>query len=369
MYVISELPGVYFREKSSLELEGSGGGKIPVIIGKTGNTTTYEFVSYDANTDEEIGAGVVGLTGTVYGNYSEVEVLTNSTDQDYVGRKFYVETNAVDDGETKNILYSDAGNTETGIVVTVNSTYKTDGTSYLVFNKVKDALADVVVTGDDWESQTGIGLATDENNELAQFLQEFYDESKAQQSTDVSVSKIYIIDVGDGTNVNAWEQALETAKTLTDAEVEVYVGAEGITDCTLEEFTYKAVDSIYEDTEDLDLRYGFITSKKLKSESLKEYDNRLISLAFNLRPPSPIPLVHPLLVRNPQLLSTPASPLPVLPSLGPVVAAPIIWRRKVAVTLTGLPSCPIPPSPLPRSHLSIPKPNIKFASRASAAKR
>lgn len=281
MYIINELPGVYFKENSSYELDGTG-SKIPIFIGATGNSTSYDFVSYD-NNDNEIGEGTVKLTGIVDGDYTQVEVLTNSTVQDYVGQNFYVKSDAVTDGKKKTDLYTDAGSTLAGIKVAIKDTYRADGTSFLTFDKIKSALQPVQTTGENWEKKTGIGLATDKNNKLAQFINDFYDESKLKQSTDIGVQYIYIIDVGDGKSVTAWENALETAKTLTDAQVEIYIGAEEIEGCTFEEFIYKAVDSIYEDTEELDLRYGFSYLEKTDGETLKEYDTRLINLANNLR--------------------------------------------------------------------------------------
>lgn len=286
--LIKELPGVYFREKVDYELSGEG-SKIPIFIGKTGNQSYYDFISYD-NSDNEIGRGNVKLTGLVEGEYSQVEVISNSTDSSYIGRQFYIKTNAKADGKTLNILYTDAGNTEAGIKVSVKGTYLTDGSCYMQFYKISNALNDVVPSGDKWEEQTGIGTyynddgeVVNEENELAKVLSEFYEESRLLQSTDIGVPYIYIIDVGTGEDVKAWEKALETAKTLTDATVEAYIGAENINGTTLKQLLIKAVDSIHNDTEELDLRYGFSTLNKDDGESLEEYDTRLINLANELR--------------------------------------------------------------------------------------
>lgn len=307
--LIDELPGVYFKERVAYELSGDG-SKIPVFIGKTGNSTTasediYSFISYgDINKTTVYGEGTVKPTGTVSGNFSEVEVLTNNPepeDNPFVGRKFYIVSTASTDG-TVYPLYTDAGTTEANIFVTITKEeYKVDGSSFLMFNKVSDALRPVVtedITKPDgtivkWSEVTGIGeyITYDENNKpiyheenpLAKRIYEFYQESKLLQSTDIGVPYFYVIDCGDGTDVRVWENALETAKTLTDAEVEIYVGAEGINACTLEEFYIKAVDSIFEDSEELDLRYGFGTLERQLNESLQEYDARLKKLANDLR--------------------------------------------------------------------------------------
>jgi len=231
--LIDELPGVYFKEKVAYELSGEG-SKIPIFIGASGNTAS---------------------------------------------------TNSQSGGTTQNEA----------------SSYVVDGSTYIKFNKLSDALRPVVkndTTKSDgtvvkWQEATGIGeyITYDANgnatyhdeNKLAKRIYEFYMESKLLQSTDIGVPYFYVIDVGAGTNLKAWETALETAKTLTDATVEFYVGAEGITGCTLEQFCIKAVDSIFEDTEELDLRYGFTYLSKTSSETLAEYDARLITLANNLR--------------------------------------------------------------------------------------
>lgn len=171
---------------------------------------------------------------------------------------------------------------KTGLTVANDDLYKVDGTHYFKFENSAQALRPPVKTGEQWKENSGIGTPSD-SNQLATTIQEFFEECKLQQTDDIGVPYIYAIDVGDGTSVTAWETALETAKTLTDATVEIYVGAENITNCTLESFIYKAVDSIYEDTEDLDLRYGFVTSKQTANETLKQYDTRLIGLANSLR--------------------------------------------------------------------------------------
>ena len=276
--LIDELPGVYFKERVAYELSGEG-SKIPIFIGKTGNSTNasdegvYQFTSYqDADKVTEWATGTVKETGVTENGYSEVEVLSNSleTEPTFVGQKFYVTSDAVTDGNTVYQLYSDAGTTATDIYVTIKKDeYVVDGTSFMKFNKISDALREVVTTGERWTEETGVGLPTDEGNELAKVINEFYQESKLLQSTDIGVPYIYVIDVGDGSDPALWDKALETAKTLTDATVEIYVGAEEIEGLTLREFLIKAVDSIAKDTEELDLRYGFTTMKDATDEELK----------------------------------------------------------------------------------------------------
>lgn len=311
--LIDELPGVYFKERVAYELSGEG-SKIPIFIGKTGNTSTasddvYLFTSYNNENKETVWAtGTVKETGVSENGYSEVVVLTNSleTDPSFVGQKFYVVSDAKTDGSVLYPLYSDAGTTPANIYVTiVKEEYKVDGSSFLRFDRLSDALRPVVTSDvtktegnitatNKWNEATGIGeyiIGYDENNKpiyneenlLAKRIYEFYQESRLLQSTDIGVPYFYVIDVGEGTDVKVWEKALETAKTLTDATVEIYVGAEDIQGCTLEGFYIKAVDSIFEDAEELDLRYGFGTLERLENESLQSYDTRLKQLSNELR--------------------------------------------------------------------------------------
>lgn len=251
--LIDELPGVYFKERVSYELSGEG-SKIPIFIGKSGNSFETTTTSNSQSTTE--------------GEGEDTPQTTNTQTQ------------------------------------TAEIKYKVDGTSYLKFERFSDALRPVVTTDvskteggvttiTKWDEATGVGeyVTYDANglpvyhdeNPLAKRIYEFHQESKLLQSTDIGVPYFYVIDVGTGTSLRAWENALETAKTLTDAEVEIYIGAENITGCTLEEFYIKAVDSIFEDSEELDLRYGFGTLERTAQETLKEYDARLKKLSNDLR--------------------------------------------------------------------------------------
>lgn len=83
--------------------------------------TVYSFTSYsDENKTTEWGQGTVKVTGNASNGYSEVEVVTNSPESSFVGQKFYIISNAKTDG-TVYPLYTDAGNTEAGIYVTISS--------------------------------------------------------------------------------------------------------------------------------------------------------------------------------------------------------------------------------------------------------
>lgn len=81
---------------------------------------TYGFTSYADNQGEtEWGTGTVETTGVVSGNYTQVEVKTNSTDQSFVGQKFYIISTAKTDG-TIYTVYSDAGRTSAGFYVSIS---------------------------------------------------------------------------------------------------------------------------------------------------------------------------------------------------------------------------------------------------------
>jgi len=168
---ITKIPGVYFNETTEFELQGNG-GKIPVFIGKTGNSAA---------------------TG-----------------------------------------------------------YKVDGTQINKFanwNEVNRTIAN-----------GGIGTDTTTNPLLA-VLKEFFEEAEVRDSADVGVPYIYVIDVGAGTSKDVWLAALTTAKTKTDATVEVYYGAENISDTgyTISNFIAAAAASITTETANLNLRTAFTT--------------------------------------------------------------------------------------------------------------
>ena len=81
--------------------------------------TVYSFTSYsDAEKTTEWGQGTVETTGVTENGYTQVKVLTNSTDQSFVNQLVYIISTAKTDGTTYQ-LYSDAGTTALGIYVTV----------------------------------------------------------------------------------------------------------------------------------------------------------------------------------------------------------------------------------------------------------
>lgn len=70
--------------------------------------TIYNFISYaDANGDTQWGTGTVSPTGIINGNYTEIEVKTNEPDPSYIGKTFFVATDA--DENTITPVYNNAG--------------------------------------------------------------------------------------------------------------------------------------------------------------------------------------------------------------------------------------------------------------------
>lgn len=79
----------------------------------------YSFVSYDDDQKTtKWGEGTVQETGITEDGYTQVKVLTNSTDQKYVNQLVYITSDAKTNG-TAYPLYSDAGKTALNIYVTI----------------------------------------------------------------------------------------------------------------------------------------------------------------------------------------------------------------------------------------------------------
>lgn len=324
--IINKLPGVYYNEDMTYELTGAG-SKIPVFIGVSNNKDYYKFVSYDSTGKTKYGTGIVVLTGEVKGDKSEVEVLSNSpepSDNPFIGKKFYVETNAKPDGETLYSLYGSDGTTDANIKVSISVHHKTDGTqihTYENYNEINKPITEgglgtefTVTKDNDNNDIITSNLGT---NKLLNRIKEFYEEAKLITSGDIGVPYIYVIDIGDGKNINQWLNGLETAKRLHDATVEIYIGAylktEGdvtTVNITENDLLTTFLEKVYygksyngsADSEDdfglkdcatnLDLRYAF-TSIELE-DNTQRIDNILISITNNFRH-SRIGLCEPLL--------------------------------------------------------------------------
>ena len=196
---INRIPGVYYNETVSFDIIGEG-AKIPVFIGKTGNT---------------------GTTG-----------------------------------------------------------HKVDGTQLLTYTSYEEACKPI--------ANGGIGTDPDTNPLLA-VLKDFFEENKRKNAGDIQVPKIYVIDVGAATLYNPWQTAITTAKSVRDATIEVYVGAESITsEPTFEDFVEAASTSLVEHATNLMLRCGFFDYLSA------DEDDELIEVVEDMNFPR-IGLIEPLL--------------------------------------------------------------------------
>lgn len=74
----------------------------------------------------------------------------------------------------------------------------------------------------------GIGTTTT-GNPLLSTIKEFFEEAKKVQEGDITVPYIYVIDLGakgESVTASTWTNAMSLAKTVREAQVEVYVGFE-----------------------------------------------------------------------------------------------------------------------------------------------
>lgn len=82
---------------------------------------TYYFASYSDQQGSTLwGEGTVKTIG-VSGDYTQVEVLTNTPESSFVGQEFYIASNANANGTTLYPLYTDAGTTAAGIYVKIST--------------------------------------------------------------------------------------------------------------------------------------------------------------------------------------------------------------------------------------------------------
>ena len=80
----------------------------------------YMFESYADNNGTELwGTGTVEVTGTTINGYTEVKVLTNEPEEEFVDQKFFINSNAQYNDDSLYELYTDSGETGTGIYVKV----------------------------------------------------------------------------------------------------------------------------------------------------------------------------------------------------------------------------------------------------------
>lgn len=79
----------------------------------------FYFDSFaDSSASDFYGSGTVVTTGQKEGDYTEVKVTSDSNHQEFVGRTFWVESDAKTDGSEVYQLYTD-GETATGVYVKI----------------------------------------------------------------------------------------------------------------------------------------------------------------------------------------------------------------------------------------------------------
>ena len=151
----------------------------------------------------------------------------------------------------------------TGNAPAQGSTYKVDGTEIRKYTSWEEVNKPITA------ENPGIGVWSENtSNKLSQFLYEFFKEARLLTNSDIGVPYIYVIDVGAGTAKQAWLDALTLAKSKSDAQIEVYVGADNIDSYDLPAFLKGAYAAILEETHDLDLRCAFTTKYGATDEQL-----------------------------------------------------------------------------------------------------
>ena len=151
----------------------------------------------------------------------------------------------------------------TGNAPAQGSTYKVDGTEIRKYTSWEEVNKPITA------ENPGIGVWSEgTSNKLSQFLDEFFKEARLLTNADSGVPYIYVIDVGAGTAKQAWLDALTLAKSKSDAQIEVYVGADNINSYDLPAFLKGAYAAILEETHDLDLRCAFTTKYGATDEQL-----------------------------------------------------------------------------------------------------
>lgn len=117
--------------------------------------TKYYFDSFgDSATTEFLASGTVATTGQAEGDYIEVVVLSNSSQsEDFTGSKYWVVADAKDDGSEAYQLYTDAGETGTGMYVKIYVEAPTRSVSFTVTDGT-DPIQSASVVIDDGSAKT-----------------------------------------------------------------------------------------------------------------------------------------------------------------------------------------------------------------------
>lgn len=117
--------------------------------------TKYYFDSFgDSATTEYLASGTAVTTGQQEGDYVELEILTNSSQNtSFIGAKYWVVGDAKDDGSVAYQLYTDAGVTGTGMYVKIYAAAPTRSVSFTVTDGT-DPIQSASVVIDDGSAKT-----------------------------------------------------------------------------------------------------------------------------------------------------------------------------------------------------------------------
>ena len=145
---------------------------------------------------------------------------------------------------------------------TGTQSYKVDGTSIMKFTSYED-LNKATTAG-------GIGAVTGDTstNTLNLTLKQFFKESALKQVDDIGVPYIYVIDVGDGTDKDAWLNAIETALSKNDADLLAFVGTENITNYSVVDLMKATRAALETRTTTFEIFNAFFTKKDATDEQL-----------------------------------------------------------------------------------------------------
>ena len=145
---------------------------------------------------------------------------------------------------------------------TGTASYKVDGTSIMKFTSYED-LNKATTAG-------GIGAVTGDTstNTLNLTLKQFFKESALKQVDDIGVPYIYVIDVGDGTDKDAWLNAIETALSKNDADLLAFVGTENITNYSVVDLMKATRAALETRTTTFEIFNAFFTKKDATDEQL-----------------------------------------------------------------------------------------------------
>ena len=145
---------------------------------------------------------------------------------------------------------------------TGTASYKVDGTSIMKFTQYDD-LNKATTAG-------GIGAVTGDTstNTLNLTLKQFFKESALKQVDDIGVPYIYVIDVGDGTDKDAWLNAIETALSKNDADLLAFVGTENITNYSVVDLMKATRAALETRTTTFEIFNAFFTKKDATDEQL-----------------------------------------------------------------------------------------------------